>query len=310
MSAKKDKNDLMNNLNKSIRGRFEKINGLVKTRWRPLVEEIKQMILQRKKHTTVYDVFTDDERAEVKDYFLQNIPIINHTTINFSRPDLIDRYQAMIYDSTNKNSSIPTVILNDFTNVISLCFEKAIYKRFSIIYSMNNCNRQPLHCDDAKLETAMAKNSRIKYETMSFTIIGALGNEDNQTNIYLARDNDKEEKVCLPPGSIIILRGDKRHAGAEYNQTNHRLFMSIGTEKFPNENEYTGGLDPTDEIQPSSSSVQLTIHAADDDDKESREDYDDDESEEYSPDDTDEEIVPGKRKGKAKPKAKSKKIRK
>lgn len=81
-------------------------------------------------------------------------------------------------------------------------------------------------------------------------------------------------------------------------------------QKFPNENEYTGGLDPTDEIQPSSSSVQLTIHAADDDDKESREDYDDDESEEYSPDDTDEEIVPGKRKGKAKPKAKSKKIRK
>lgn len=104
-----------------------------------------------------------------------------------------------------------------------------------LIHSDAGCQRQSLHCDNEAMMEAKRQRRTISFDDVSFSLLVSLMSD---TYVYMkkpVRENSCGYRtVNIPENNAVLFRGDCAHAGSAYlNRSNTRLFIGIGTSKFP-----------------------------------------------------------------------------
>ena len=133
-----------------------------------------------------------------------------------------------------KEKTFPQMIpcLTELVNVIIECHPNISNMTGSILKSENQCPSQRFHADDCDVATIA---DHIAFKDMSFSLLVALEPDANPTQILIGEGiiPFTVRTQILTQGSFILFRGNCPHAGARYTIENKRLFISIGTNKYP-----------------------------------------------------------------------------
>lgn len=227
------------------------INSLTTKRWEKAVRKLFTLEMEKSHYTIIKNVFTKKDRKEFRKFFQDSVSTAGLEPINFSIPHLRGRYQFLFYSNEMEPTpfrryDLMTPILEKFIEqIIRPSFYDPEFVRASFLMSFDGCNQQPLHCDDHELhQFTHVFGRKTRWKNYSFSMIIAIEENDNPTSIMIDDGNGQEKKVKLAAGSVIVMRGDFRHAGAAYDCRNVRIFISIGTKAFINNTKQTGALDP------------------------------------------------------------------
>ncbi len=147
--------------------------------------------------------------------------------INFDGED--KRFQKNVYHNWNRKYPVETL---SGTGIVDFMLDFKRYnpptKYFTVklLKSYSGCQRQKFHTDDVAFSRSVDAD---RNEHAPYSIIVSLEPNDNPTRIYF-----RDRRITLWPGSVLIMRGDCVHAGADYDQLNYRLFIATGTYRFEN----------------------------------------------------------------------------
>lgn len=93
--------------------------------------------------------------------------------------------------------------------------------------SLDNCEEQDEHQDSPEMERdRTAKKWTRNWKDIQYSILISVW----PGTVWV---NDRGETIEIPVGSFIIWRGDYRHRGGAYSTEHHRLFICLGSERYP-----------------------------------------------------------------------------
>jgi len=200
------------------------------------IDRFHQMESQHYRYTVVSKFFTSDECSEIKQ-FEENQLNNKFEPINFdnhNKKQISRRFQKKLFEVKITEKIFPQMVpcLAELVNVLIECHPNISNMIGSILKSKYQCPSQQLHADD--FEVASIKDY-IAFEDMSFSLLVALEPDVNPTQILIGEGiiPFTVRTQPLTQGSFILFRGNCPHAGASYTIENKRLFISIGTQKYP-----------------------------------------------------------------------------
>jgi hypothetical protein len=95
------------------------------------------------------------------------------------------------------------------------------------LYSKNDCEEQDRHEDSPDMERDRAtKNWTRNWQDLQYSILISIW----PGTVWV---NDKGETIEIPVGSFMVWRGDYSHNGGAYKNEHKRLFICIGSERYP-----------------------------------------------------------------------------
>ena len=206
-----------------------------------MLDTIISMRLNRRKWCHIKRVFTPEECAEILQHGKHYC--YNVSWIKFTLKHLVGRKELKFYSNDRLYYLPPDCILRLQDDLMS-CFPNIRYIRFSLIWSLSNCNAQPLHADDHEYYDSQDEHGNRDFESAPYSIVIALEPDNNPSRLLLETRDEQITTRKLKQGYGIVMRGDQRHAGAAYRKHNFRLFIALGTEEYRNKGRYTGGIDP------------------------------------------------------------------
>jgi hypothetical protein len=93
--------------------------------------------------------------------------------------------------------------------------------------SLDNCEEQDEHQDSPEMERdRTAKKWTRDWTDIEYSILISVW----PGTVWV---NEIGEIVEIPVGSFVIWRGDYRHRGGAYSTEHHRLFICLGSERYP-----------------------------------------------------------------------------
>ena len=128
------------------------------------------------------------------------------------------------YKRTMQAVSNATDYLSSVITALSTVFPKCDKLLVKLLKSQAGDTAQELHTDFTPTQTTTAIKDLSGYHYSALISF--------EENTRLLCDTEKKE-IHIPLFSMILFRGDFRHAGAAYPATNHRLFLSLSSESFP-----------------------------------------------------------------------------
>ncbi len=160
-----------------------------------------------------------------RDIGKQGERILNSDEILFYRTDLPSAIKVALQDVCNG-----LIEFNPLIKDITL----------SYLISTEGCTSQVMHCDNTSISLFRTLSKEQLHplrhpsvNEMPFSMLIALENHKiNPTKIEFYHGLEKQI-VTIVQGRGVIFRGDKEHGGAAYTQRNIRLFLGVGTYKFP-----------------------------------------------------------------------------
>jgi hypothetical protein len=108
----------------------------------------------------------------------------------------------------------------------------------SLLGNEANCPKQTLHTDSLKM-TLVTDNNLLQIAAAQYAAIVA---SEEETGWYY-NDGDKDVRVNIPIGHMLIFKGNRLHAGSEYTNANKRLLIQSYSAIFPI--SYDLGIIPT-----------------------------------------------------------------
>jgi hypothetical protein len=192
---------------------------------------------QHYRYTVVAKFFTPDECNDIKQFGEKKL-FGKFKPINFdNNTGKSFRHQKRIFHLIKTaEQTFPQMnpCIAELVNVLIECHPNISNMIGSILKSEKECPSQRLHADDFGVASIRDK---ITFEDMSFSLLVALEPDANPTQILIG-DGIVPFTVRTQPltqGSFILFRGNCPHAGASYTVENKRLFISIGTHKYPHD---------------------------------------------------------------------------
>lgn len=127
--------------------------------------------------------------------------------------------------------------LMEFINTIKTLHPATKTVVVKLLRSKCGCKRQLNHVDDNDFIRGNHPPS-----DMSLNIIVPLEPAENPTPFFVTNQNNIEQTMTLPQGSVFCFTSDCIHAGAEHKSRkyNFRLHFSIGTATYPNDGNTVG----------------------------------------------------------------------
>jgi hypothetical protein len=93
--------------------------------------------------------------------------------------------------------------------------------------SEDDCEQQDLHGDSPEMEEDRAQRTWTRgHREIQYSLLISIW----PGTVWV---NDKGETIEIPVGSFIIWRGDYRHSGGAYARKNNRLFICVGSIRYP-----------------------------------------------------------------------------
>ena len=128
------------------------------------------------------------------------------------------------YKRTMQAVSNASDYLSSIITALSIVFPKCDKLLVKLLKSVAGDPAQELHTDFTPNQT-----TRPMKDLSGFHYSALISFEENTR---LLCDTDMKE-IHLPLYSLILFRGDFKHAGAAYQTTHRRLFLSLSSESFP-----------------------------------------------------------------------------
>lgn len=95
------------------------------------------------------------------------------------------------------------------------------------LLSKDDCEQQDLHDDSPDMERdRAAKNWTRDWRDIQYSILISIW----PGTVWV---NDKGEVIEIPVGSFMVWRGDYTHSGGAYKKEHRRLFICIGSVRYP-----------------------------------------------------------------------------
>jgi hypothetical protein len=93
--------------------------------------------------------------------------------------------------------------------------------------SENDCEEQDRHADSPEMEEDRVHKTWTRdRRDLQYSILISIW----PGTVWV---NDKGETIEIPVGSFIIWRGDYKHSGGAYSVENNRLFICVGSIRYP-----------------------------------------------------------------------------
>ena len=182
-------------------------------------------------HLQLPNYFTPEECGAIKSLGNQQS---RHLWENINFDSGVGRFQRLLMQAaaTQSLQGLPKS-LADLLQLIRHIHPKTSLIKVKLLRSIPPCPMQQVHTDDGQLSDQRANK---KFADLSFSLIIALEPDSNPTSIYMYKGKEAPFKVVrwvLQQGTVLLLRGDFPHAGAEYDRENLRAFITIGTRRYP-----------------------------------------------------------------------------
>ena len=220
----------------SLKQNYTKIKNGKSERACAFIDRFHQMESQHYRFVIVSKFFTSKECSEIKQ-FEENQLNNNFEPINFdnhNQKQVSRRFQKKLFEVNITENIFSQMIpcLAELVNVLIECHPNISNMIGSILKSQDQCPSQRLHADDFEVASIIDK---IAFKDMSFSLLVALEPDINPTQILIGEGiiPFTVRTQSLTQGSFILFRGNCPHAGASYTVENKRLFISIGTHKYP-----------------------------------------------------------------------------
>jgi hypothetical protein len=189
---------------------------------------LRQMVLHSIADSEIQRIATIFDRIKKKEAYvivpnaIRPLTIKDIKTKGCAKP--ITFQATMPYKRTMQAVSNANDYLSSVIAALRIVFPKCDKLLVKLLKSAAGDTAQELHTDFTPGQTTQPMKDLTAFHYSALISF--------EKNTRLLCDMDKKE-IDIPLYSMILFRGDFRHAGAAYSKMNRRLFISLSSESFP-----------------------------------------------------------------------------